>query len=259
MSTVYEVVQKLCLGLPETEEIVSHGFPNFRVVGGKVFATYSVNHHGDGKVALLLNMSREMQQMLVDSAPKHFYVPPYSGPKGWVGIELNKGIAWSRVAQLAYDAYCRTAPASLAKEAEPVAVKPPTEKMRPEDIDPYLSKTSQKILGKLRDICIALPEVIEAKQFGSPCFKAGKKTFCNLHTHEGQIELQCWVGADRQVALTSFDERYRIPAYVGHNGWISFGLGGKPGWKEIESLVRESYRHFALKRMLKAMDETQAD
>ena len=254
MSTVYEVVQQVCLGLPETEEIVSHSFPNFKIAGGKVFATYSVNHHGDGKVALLVNLSLDMQKMLVDSAPKHFFVPPYTGSKGWVGIELNKGIKWERVSQLVHDAYCKVAPAPLAAEASPVKVKPPTQKMKPEDIDPYLSKANQGILKKLSDICLSLPEVVEAKQFGSPCFKAGKKTFCNLHRWEGKTELQVWVGEERQLALTSFDERYRVPAYIGHNGWISFDLSGKPSWKEVEALVLESYRHFALKRMLKALD-----
>lgn len=254
MTTVYEVVQQLCLGLPETEEIISHGFPSYKV-DGKIFATYSVNHHGDGKVALLLNTSRDMQQMLVDSAPKHFYVPPYSGPKGWVGIELNKGISWSRVAQLACDAYCRTASARLAGQATPVMVNAPTQKMKPEDIDPWLTKNNQTILKKLRELCLPLPEVTEDKQFGAPCFKAGKKTFCTLHRWSGETELQAWCGADEQSALISFDERYRIPAYIGHRGWIAFNLAGKPSWEEVQARVMESYRHFALKRMLKQLDD----
>jgi hypothetical protein len=254
MTTYYDVVQQLCLGLPDTEEITSHGFPNFKVAG-KVFATYSVNHHGDGKVALLLNLGKDMQQMLIESAPKHFFVPPYRGPKGWVGVELNQGISWDRVSQLACDAYRRTAPASLAGNVSPVDVEPPTVPMRPEDIDPYLSPANQALLKNLREICLALPEVTEATQFGSPCFKAGKKTFCNLHQWEGQTELQAWVGADRQPALISFDERYRIPAYIGHNGWISFSLTGKPNWQEVEALLLDSYQHFALKRMLKALEQ----
>ena len=254
MTSVYEYAKTVCLGLPETEEISSHGRPNFRIAGGKIFATWSINHHGDGKVALLLNMSRDMQQMLVESAPKHFFVPPYTGVKGWVGVNLNTGLAWHRVAELACDAYCFTAPARLAGAAVPVTTPPPTREMTPEEIDPYKSSANQKLLGRLRDICQGLPEVVEATQFGSPCFKAGKKTFCNLHIHKGRVELQAWVGDDRQAALISFDKRYRIPAYIGHNGWISFDLSGDPSWQEVETLIRESYRHFALKRMLKALD-----
>ncbi len=256
MTTVADVVREICLGMPETEETLGHGMPNFKVAG-KTFATYSVNHHGDGKVALLLNISNDMQKTLVDSAPDHFYVPPYSGPKGWVGIELNcfndkQGIKWQRVADLACDAYRRTAPASLADSVKPVRVKPPTVPMKPEETDPYLSGANQAILKQMDDICLKLPEVQRDLQFGAPCYKAGKKTFATLHQHEGQTELQIWVGADRQVSLTSLDQRYRVPPYVGHNGWIGFSLKGKPSWKEVQVLLVESYRHFALKRMLKA-------
>ena len=60
MSTVYDVVKVICLGLAETEEFISHGSPTYRVAG-KSFANYSLNHHGDGKVALILNMSRDMK------------------------------------------------------------------------------------------------------------------------------------------------------------------------------------------------------
>ena len=52
MTTIYEAVQALCLSFPETEELVSHGFPRFKVAG-KIFATYSVNHQGDNKVSLV--------------------------------------------------------------------------------------------------------------------------------------------------------------------------------------------------------------
>ncbi|SVC37992.1 uncharacterized protein METZ01_LOCUS290846, partial [marine metagenome] len=57
MTTIYEAVQALCLSFPETEELTSHGFPNFKAAG-KIFATYSANHHGDSKDALLLNLGK---------------------------------------------------------------------------------------------------------------------------------------------------------------------------------------------------------
>lgn len=252
MTTIYQAVRALCLGFQKTEEVVSHGYPSFRV-NGRTFATYSVNHHGDGKVALLLNMSLDMQSMLVESAPRHFFVPPYSGPKGWVGVELNKGLSWQRVADLTWDAYCRIAPASLATGPAPPNPIEPTKKMKPEEIDPYLSASNQTLLKRLERTCLALPEVSQSTQFGNPSFKAGKKTFCNLHQWQGKTELQVWTGAEQQASLISFDKRYRIPDYIGHNGWISFDLSGRPSWKEVESLVIHSYRHFALKRMLKAL------
>ena len=253
MTTTYDVVKQICLGLPETEEIISHGFPHYKV-RNKGFATYSVNHHGDGKVALLLNAAPESQQMLVESAPKHFFVPPYIGPRGWVGVELNHGIAWQRVSQLAFDAFVRSAPASLSKTCQPVTCQAPTEKMTAEDIDPLQSKENQAILKKLRAFCLSLPETIEDTQFGSPAFRAGKKSFCNLSHHNKVTKLQVWVGADMQISLVSFDSRFDVPAYVGHNGWINLNLTNGQNWDEIKDLLLVSYKHFALKRMLNTLD-----
>ena len=257
MTSIYEAVQAVCLGLPETDEIVSHGFPNFRV-NEKIFATYSVNHHGDGKVALLLNIGREMQQVLVESAPAIFFVPPYTGPKGWVGIELNQRLKWSRVSQLAFDAWSRLAPTSLARGSAAVPAVEPDEEMRPEDINPMLSAANQALLSKIREICMALPEVTEDKQFGDPCFRAGKKTFCVVgvrNRDKTRTYLQFWVGPDRQSQLTSFDKRFSIPPYIGHRGWIDLTLNTKSKMTEVSELLMISYRHFALKRMLKALGD----
>lgn len=259
MTTIYAAVKKICMGLPETEETISHGFPHYKV-RNKGFATYSVNHHGDGKVSLLLNASHETQHMLVESAPRHFFVPPYIGPRGWVGLELNLGLSWQRISQLTCEAYCRTAPKSLAAASEQVKVKPPTEKMKPEDINPLRSKKNQLVLKRLRQICLSLPETSEDFQFGNPTFKAGKKSFCTIFHRDKHLQLQFWVGLDSQVSLTSFDQRFRIPAYVGQNGWINLDLTNKQNWQEIENLLMISYEHFALKRMLTALalDENSA-
>jgi hypothetical protein len=41
---------------------------------------------------------------------------------------------------------------------------------------------------------------------------------------------------------------------MGHNGWITLNLQQRQDWPEIEDLLLFSYRHFALKRMLKQFD-----
>jgi hypothetical protein len=53
--------------------------------------------------------------------------------------------------------------------------------------------------------------------------------------------------------LLTSDPRYRIPPYFGHNGWISLDVTRDGDWREIKSLAMQSYRHFALRRMLDAM------
>ena len=54
-------------------------------------------------------------------------------------------------------------------------------------------------------------------------------------------------------ALTT-DPRFSIPAYMGHNGWVRLRFDAGFDQAEVQALVLESYRHFALKRMLMALD-----
>jgi predicted DNA-binding protein (MmcQ/YjbR family) len=243
-------VREVCLWLPEAEEYVSHGSPNFRIRKGKTFATYVVNHHGDGRIALWLNAPPGAQAHYTQSEPKHFFVPPYVGPSGWLGVNLDKGISWKRVAALVREAYEKIAPAALsAKIGRTIEIAPPKKTLRPEEIDPMQAPRARRVLESLRRICLALPETSEAKQFGSPVWRAGKKVFAQAYCYDGVLRLAFWVGVDRQGLLTA-DERYQIPPYMGHNGWIALDVSRQCDWEEVRALAQDSYRHFALKRML---------
>lgn len=48
--------------------------------------------------------------------------------------------------------------------------------------------------------------------------------------------------------------RYSIPMYTGHNGWIDLDVEDHIDWDEVQGLLETSYRLFALKRTLKALD-----
>ncbi|HEX2473674.1 MAG TPA: MmcQ/YjbR family DNA-binding protein [Lacipirellulaceae bacterium] len=251
--TISDAVRDVMASLPETEEFVSHGAPTFRV-RGRVFASYTINHHGDGRVALVLMAPRGAQAAFTKLNPDAYFVPPYVGPKGWLGIELDKGLGWETIREHAREAYEMVAPPELANAVEnSVRVKPPTRKFRPDEIDPFKSKRAETILKKLEAICSALPETLPATQFGAPVWRAGKKTFVSSHYYTGRFNLSFWVGAKRQAALPK-DGRYRISQYTGHNGWIDLDVEEHQDWDEIRELALESYRKFALKRMLKALD-----
>ena len=56
--TLPEAAYALCMAFPGAEETVSHERPDYKV-GGKSFATFMVNHHGDGRVAFWLAMPPE--------------------------------------------------------------------------------------------------------------------------------------------------------------------------------------------------------
>jgi predicted DNA-binding protein (MmcQ/YjbR family) len=125
--------------------------------------------------------------------------------------------------------------------------------MRPEEMNWMLGQRPVEVLRLLAERCRRLPETSEADQFGNPVWKAGKKTFICAHKYTDRLHLQFWVGVEKQALLTS-DKRYSIPKYVGHNGWIDLDVEKYINWVEIDSLLEASYRHFALKRMLRALD-----
>mgnify|MGYP001183000654 CR=1 FL=1 len=58
--------------------------------------------------------------------------------------------------------------------------------------------------------------------------------------------------------IASFDERYSVPPYTGHNGWLDLDIHDVLIDQECQALIEASYRHFALKRMLKALDLKEA-
>ena len=48
-----------------------------------------------------------------------FFVPPYVGPSGWVGVWLDQGVDWDDVAGFLTDAYRLVAPKRLLDQLDP--------------------------------------------------------------------------------------------------------------------------------------------
>ena len=107
-------LRKACMGLPNVTERPSHGMPAW-FVGKKQFAVFSNDHHGDGRIALVCAAPDGMQAMLVDSNPDAYYVPPYVGPAGWVGVRLDKKLKWSEVASVIESAHAVCAQTKLGR------------------------------------------------------------------------------------------------------------------------------------------------
>lgn len=112
-----EKVRELCLDLPETSEKQAWGGPTFRVKG-RMFVMYMDDHHGDGRLALWCNADADARDLLVKSDPNRFFVPPYMGPRGWLGVRLDKRLGWKRVIELVKGAYRRAAPKKLCAEMD---------------------------------------------------------------------------------------------------------------------------------------------
>ena len=104
-----ERLRKIIASLPETDERISHGSPTFWG-GKKTFASFHDNHHGDGRVAVWVKGTFELQTDLVETDPDTFFVPPYVGPSGWFGIRLDVEVDWDTVEDLLEEGYREVAP-----------------------------------------------------------------------------------------------------------------------------------------------------
>jgi hypothetical protein len=253
--TIESAVRELCLAFPEVEEFESHGSPNFRARKGRVFAVWALNHHGDGHVGLWLNTPALEQSRLLQSS-RHLFKPPYVGPSGWVALELNKGVSWKLVIELVHSAYVNSSPAKLvATVKKPPAVAAPAVKMKPEEIDRLKAPRAKRALALLRKIVATLPETSEGIQFGGASWLVGKKTFASLHDYGKGLTAYFWVGIERQGPL-EMDPRFSIPPYQGHNGWIALDMEKGAGERELRDFLVESWRHFAPRRAIAALDAT---
>ncbi len=113
----FERLRGICLGLPEVEERLSHGAPTFFVRGKKPFLMMLSDHHGDGRFAIWCAAPDGVQAMLAHADPGKFFVPPYVGHRGWLGVRLDKGVDWNELAGIAEDAFAEVAPAKLVAAA----------------------------------------------------------------------------------------------------------------------------------------------
>ncbi|HEX4489989.1 MAG TPA: MmcQ/YjbR family DNA-binding protein [Acidimicrobiia bacterium] len=103
-------VRRICLAFPETEERLSHGAPTFFAGGKKTFVMFMDDHHGDGRLAIWCAAPDGVQATLVDEEPDRFFVPPYVGTRGWVGVRLDRDVDWDEVAGIVEDGFRLVAP-----------------------------------------------------------------------------------------------------------------------------------------------------
>jgi hypothetical protein len=118
-----EKLRKICLALPDATEKEAWGEPTWRV-GGKMFAMYDNNHHDAGRIAVWCKAPIGFQSMMVEQAPRRFFVPPYVGVNGWVGVRLDLDVDWKEVASVVNQAY-RTASEKPSRVARTMSSSKP--------------------------------------------------------------------------------------------------------------------------------------
>jgi hypothetical protein len=105
----FAAVRRHCLAIPGVTEKLSHGAPSFFAPGtpsrsGPCFVMCMDDHHGDGIVGLWVAAPPGAQGALVAAEPSTYYVPPYVGGRGWVGVRLSE-VSSTELVELLDDAY----------------------------------------------------------------------------------------------------------------------------------------------------------
>ncbi|MEX2599417.1 MAG: MmcQ/YjbR family DNA-binding protein [Dehalococcoidia bacterium] len=108
-------LREICLAFPEATEKEAWADPTWRV-RDRIFAMLKGNYEG-GRPSVWLKAAPGAQAVLVGAAPERFFVPPYVGGKGWVGIYMdNATVDWDETRDLIGDSYRLIAPKRLVAQ-----------------------------------------------------------------------------------------------------------------------------------------------
>jgi hypothetical protein len=101
-----QTVRSLALALPETVEQETWETPTFRV-RKRIFAMFS-----DEQRTVWIKSTHDEQRALTSMDPGTFFVPPYVGPNGWVGVRFAT-VDRDELRELLTEAWRMTAPKRL--------------------------------------------------------------------------------------------------------------------------------------------------
>jgi hypothetical protein len=115
----------------------------------------------------------------------------------------------------------------------------------------------EKVLGRLREICLGLPETTERLSHGSPTFFVrGKRAFLMVltnHHGDGRFAIWCAAAAGMQEMLVDADpEKFFRPPYVGHRGWLGVRLDRGSDWDELAGIAQDAYAEVAPPKVVDA-------
>lgn len=128
-------------------------------------------------------------------------------------------------------------------------------------VAPDQRPTNPAITAKVRELCMALPEVTERLSHGEcTWFVRGKKVFVQMSDHHHDDRLGLWCAAPSGVMAELVEQeptRFFRPPYVGVKGWLGVYLDvPDPDWDELREIVRDAYRQIAPAKLTALLDES---
>ena len=118
----------------------------------------------------------------------------------------------------------------------------------------------ERILSRIREICLSLPETSERLSHGEPTFFVrGKRAFLMVVTnHHGDGRFAIWCAAapgTQQLLVDADPERFFRPPYVGHRGWLGVRLDRDLDRDELAGITEDAYAEVAPAKLVEAARE----
>ena len=113
----------------------------------------------------------------------------------------------------------------------------------------------ERVLKRIREICLALPETSERLSHGAPTFFVrDKRAFLMVLTnHHGDGRFAIWCAAapgTQQMLVDADPERLFRPPYVGHRGWLGVRLDRGLEWDELAGIAEDAYAEVAPSKLV---------
>jgi hypothetical protein len=250
VDVAYERVREISLRFPAADEKLSHGSPSFHV-RGKMFLTFVGEAYGRGP-SVWCKATLDEQRARVAADPARFFVPPYVGGKGWVGVNVDpKSADWIDLSILVEDAWRSVAPPRILRGEEvPVRARPA--RVTRVTTDPDLARSA---LDRLEEIGLGLPAAECERESRHATFRVRKKVFAYfLDNHHGDGIVSVCVRGDKGEntrTIAGDPKRFYLPQYIGPRGYLGVRLDARRvDWKDVGQRMKASYRSVAPKRLL---------
>ncbi|HEU4339903.1 MAG TPA: MmcQ/YjbR family DNA-binding protein [Planctomycetota bacterium] len=104
--------------------------------------------------------------------------------------------------------------------------------------------TKHPLFGKLKKICLDLPDTKLTMTWGSPHFRVADKIFCGSGEEDGVLTVGFKLEKPHAARVLN-DPRFSVAPYVGKHGWVHMKVTRVKELIEVRRYVEESYELIA--------------
>ena len=120
----FERVAAICRAHPDVYEKEAWSESTFRVERGKMFLMFADNHHDDGRVAFWCRSTADAREAWMALDSDRFFVPPYVGPSGWIGVRIEGRAPWDIIEEIVAEGVRLATVRKTSKKATATRAKP---------------------------------------------------------------------------------------------------------------------------------------